>query len=771
MRIHNTFRRLLAIGAASLLGLTSALGVPACPEPCVVSQPDGTQVTLYLHGDEFMNFTTTTDGYTVVRDKTGAYVYARVTSEGKLASAGMQAHDPQYRTAAEKLFLSSVQPRLRPAMSPQQQQMRSDRSMMAAAVPGFEGQQPRGLYDYHRFRGLVILVEFNDCSFSYTNAHEIFGDMVTGKNYTGYMSQSQIPEKIPYTGSVRDYFYDNSSGLFDPQFDIVGPVKIDMSMYSPNQTSNMQTVMKRVVAAADSEVDFSKYDTDGDGMVDMFYVIFAGGGSNFSGNDSRLVWPHAWNLSSFYVRADNVYMGRYACSTELYGAPATGRIDGIGTICHEFSHVLGLMDEYDTDYESTGGESVHPGKWSVMAGGSYLNFARTPVGYSLFQRYQSGFTVPQEITDTGLYVLRDIDASNHGYRINSPDPREYFLLENRRKAGNKWNCYGPGEGMLVFRVDSTSTSVWSSNKINVDPSHNYYELLRANPKSLSGKVTDSDGDPFPGSGNVTALKPDGMPAFKTWGGMSPSFMLDSITEHADGSISFMALGDNTERLVETFEDVRTEGKNDVNVTGKFCRWSFSNASVVSPKSEFCNGVKAVELFKNSTLQASEIKGYVTSVSFTLRNTSTRSSMMRLVRVMPDGSKVAIPGSDGSNYFIVSGNSEYTASFPMDKVKSPVLMLEVQTGSSDDPIYLDDFAVQRIQSNGIVSVLTAASGALTAEMSGNELRVSGAAGPVSVYDVYGMLRATISVTYGCGSVQLPQGGIYIVSDGRSTVKVF
>ena len=36
---------------------------PADPTPHQVKQPDGTSVTLRMHGDEYLNYVTTTDGF------------------------------------------------------------------------------------------------------------------------------------------------------------------------------------------------------------------------------------------------------------------------------------------------------------------------------------------------------------------------------------------------------------------------------------------------------------------------------------------------------------------------------------------------------------------------------------------------------------------------------------------------------------------------------------------------------------------------------------
>ena len=171
--------------------------------------------------------------------------------------------------------------------------------------------------------------------------------MVNQEGYSGYDNEQ-------YTGSVFDYFKDNSCGKFQPQFDIVGPYTIDYSQYSANGVENQEALVNAAVDAADPYVDYSQYDGDNDGYVDMVFFVFAGYGSNFNGNDSRLFWPHRYYVikDQWYVTKDGIRLWDYASSTELYGwtnHPETVHLDGIGSFCHEFSHVLGLFDFYDSD--------------------------------------------------------------------------------------------------------------------------------------------------------------------------------------------------------------------------------------------------------------------------------------------------------------------------------------------------------------------------------------------------------------------------------------
>ncbi|MBR1881264.1 MAG: M6 family metalloprotease domain-containing protein [Prevotella sp.] len=515
----------------------SMMAVPAHKKPIQVTQPDGTTVTIKLHGDEWMHFNTTADGYSVVKNLQGYYVYAE-KKNGELKATQMVAHDADRRSAAEQSYLAGVKKYQVPEMSEEvaatkkivDQQQRETLAKRRAASP------KAAQYNYSNFKGLIILVQFNDKSFSREDYPMIANNMVNQENFSGFDNQV-------WTGSVRDYFSDNSKGAFKPQFDVIGPYTVNYSQYDG---SNSRKILINALNQADADVDFKDYDGDNDGVVDLVYFILAGNGANYNGNDENLWWPHRSVLfeNNNYMYRDGVRLWDYASSVELYGwvdQPSTVKIDGIGTICHEFSHVLGLPDFYDADYEGSGGESNDPGDWSLMAGGSYLNDSRTPIGYSLYERYSVGFAdEPETISQPGNYTLEPLFNNQKGYRLNTPEPKEFFLLENRQRSQFKWDAYMPGDGMLVHRVDLSNESVWWENKVNANPDHNYYELLRADgAKKNNGYYAASASDPFPGTKSVHQLTNSSSPAnLKTWSGKNNQFGLFDIQQTSDGNITF-----------------------------------------------------------------------------------------------------------------------------------------------------------------------------------------------------------------------------------------
>lgn len=535
-------KKLIRIGMmmVMLAVATTISAVPAKRGAVKVQQPDGSEITIMLHGDEWLHFNTTADGYSVVKNNDGFYVYAE-KQDGQLKATTLVAHDAEQRQATELAYLAGIQKYLRPEMTAQAAKMKQETEAREAdkrAAHMNAGNNRRAAqYDYNNFRGLVILIEYNDKSFSRSDYKNIMNDMINKENYTGFGGNV-------YTGSVRDYFSDNSLGKFKPEFDVRGPYKVDYSQYYPESTNNVYPILMDAINKADADgVDFSKYDGDNNGQVDLVYFIVAGYGANYGGNDQRLWWPHR---SQLWAYKDGVYISDYASSVEMYGWSPNGAIDGIGTICHEFSHVLGLPDFYDTNYSNDGKpQANHPGIWSVMAGGSYENYGRTPVGYSLYERWSVGFCDdPQEVT-FGDYTLNPLYQNAEGYKIKTPKNKEYFLLENRQKNQFKWDTYLPASGMLVHRVEGEGNSYWQNNQVNANPDHMYYEVVRAN-----GDDAKNQYDVFPSSGTYlkTELSNGSSPAtLKTWDGTNNEYALSQIKMQS-GIISFKVSGYEVESM-------------------------------------------------------------------------------------------------------------------------------------------------------------------------------------------------------------------------------
>lgn len=465
-----------------------AFAVPAFPYPVKIVQPDGTVLTIKLHGDEHFRYKTTLDGYLVVSDDEGLYSYAKTNTDGRLINSGIKAKSLENRTKNDVKLLREIpndSTYRKIAIKNRQAKISSYKSSSVSRNAFPLTGSPKSL---------VILVNFSDLSFKINSPKEAFTDLL---NKEGYSDNGA-------TGSARDYFRDASNKVFTPQFDVVGPFDLPnpMAFYGANVSDTDKNPRQMIIDACTQAdlngVDFKQYDTDNDGYVDNIFVYYAGY-NEAEGGPVNTIWPHRWSLASSNTKFDGKIIYDYACTSELRGSSGSNMC-GIGTFCHEFGHVLGLADYYVTM-----GDSKHQtlSSWNIMDSGPYLNNGNTPPTYSAYDRFFLKWLVPIELKSPQQVTLPPLLDSNKAYIITqngnhnlngaNPNPTEFFTLENRQKTG--WDAYLPGHGMLITLINFNQNT-WDANWPNNDPNAMGVDIIEAD-----GIASESSlrGDPFPGT--------------------------------------------------------------------------------------------------------------------------------------------------------------------------------------------------------------------------------------------------------------------------------
>lgn len=524
----------ITLCASAFLGVSSLFALPARSIPETVTQPDGTVVTVRVVGDEFYHYQMTADGIPVVRGADGFYRYAELAPDGTAVAGQVIARDAHLRTASDKVYLEQLATRqVSQGMVAQRQLKRQQklRSVTRRAMQATTGD------DVH---GLVLLVEFSDQKFNAANTLEDFKEMM---NKEGYNYQGAI-------GSARDYFIAQSDGQFRPTFDVVGPITLDRAMayYGGNDkyTGNDSRPEDMVIDACrkvESMVDFSIYDRDNDGFVDLVYVIYAGYGESANDNAGSLddtIWPHAWYIyqgAGKEVSVDGKLLDAYACSAELQGNTGTYR-DGIGSFCHEYSHTLGLPDFYDTS-----GSNYGMSTWSLMDYGCYNgpdmngdghSDGSVPVGYTAYEREFCGWLTIEELTSPATVSLENLADSKKAYKIVSSDKNQYFTLENRQQTG--WDTYMASSGLMILKVDYDQM-IWDNNIVNCEPTRQRMTIM---PADNHRSFYDETGDLYPNNNN-NSFTDQSAPASKTNTGLSLGKPVTNITQ-ANGVITFDFMG-------------------------------------------------------------------------------------------------------------------------------------------------------------------------------------------------------------------------------------
>lgn len=394
----------------------------------------------------------------------------------------------------------------------------------------------------------VVLVQFSDKHFTVASADKIVDF------YDKYCNGTK--DGILYTGansygSIRDYFYEQSDGLFAPEFQIIGPITLSKaySYYGKNSTKEIDVNISdffndAIKKTSDLGVNWSNFDNNSDGKVDMCFFIYAGRGENDSSErDVNAIWPKEQNSTQTINR---VTYAAYGCCNELMGT----NVDGIGVMCHELSHALGLPDLYDVKYVNFGLDY-----WDLMDSGNYCKSGYHPCGYSAYERafmnWRPLITLKagqgQSIT---IYPMSD--SRGRGYKIVNPqNSNEYYIVENRQPEG--WDkylgygtpTYGFRSGLLITHVDYDETA-WTKNCINIDSKHQRLTIIPADGALISymGIKTEEQqmeylnsmaGDMFPGAQNVTSFEGAQQVVYS---GTSMNQPITNIVQHLDGSITF-----------------------------------------------------------------------------------------------------------------------------------------------------------------------------------------------------------------------------------------
>ncbi len=503
----------------------SAYAIPAKPGLIEFRQPDGNIVKIYLHGDEKIKWATTTDGYTLLFNSEGYYEYAVLDYRSDLIPSGIIAKNPENRDASAVNFLAGVSKNL---FYSQEQisyldQIREIYNNEAKSAKAFPTSGSRKL--------VCILIGFTDRAFVKTQA-----DFNSLFNQVGYTTGGA-------TGSVKDFYLENSYDQFNLTVDVAGPYTASntLAYYGANDASGNdlrpRELVTEAVTLANADVNYADYDNDSNGSVDGVYVIYAGYGEE-AGAPANTIWAHAWSIST--LTFDGKTISKYSCSAELRGTSGTN-ITRIGVICHEFGHVLGAPDYYDTDY-STSGQYDGTGSWDIMAAGSWNNDGATPAHHNAYTKISvyGWATATTLSTDQNVALLNAEQNSSSFYKYTTTTSNEYFLLENRQQVGFDASC--PGHGMLIYHVDgSYVTTHMSANDINAG-SHQGMFPMAANSSTANGVMTgdgavSTSGTPWPGTSNKTTFTDATTPNSKSWASANTAKPLLSITE-SSGIIQF-----------------------------------------------------------------------------------------------------------------------------------------------------------------------------------------------------------------------------------------
>ena len=542
--------------------------VPAKPGWHKMSQADGTTIEVQLVGDECYHYMINRDGKQV-----------------KLNAAGM------YEVVGE---------------APQTE------TVIARRVAGQARRQPKsvGVEPNLAPKGVVILANFADTKMRSEHTLAVFDELCNSTNCTVNACNGK---NYP---SAAEYFASQSNGTYRPQFDVFGPVTLShgYAYYGANvndkdgaDTLATEAVVEACLLANEQyEIDFTQYDSDNDGYVDFVYVIYAGR-SEASGGSANTIWPHNWTVSAGrhygnctytknQARVDGKYLENYACSNEL----EIEGLCGIGTLCHEFGHVMGLPDFYDTGDGYN--ESLTPNSWDIMDIGSYNGNSHCPPNYNPWEKYFFGWMDPVNLDTLGGclelhpngtpdYTVLQVNVS--GAKEAATQEGLNYYIENRQQEG--WDEYLLAHGMLIWKVNFDAAA-WRENAPNNTRNRPKLTLVCSN-GTIVGKTEESAaGNVFPYKGNGTQVDSwegiDFKPVYgitETDGIITATYITDSIPLMVNWLVDGDTIASEAHCVGESLslpsENVADTTNNQANQVGKASRMPMESSIVTCAGTE------------------------------------------------------------------------------------------------------------------------------------------------------------------------------------------
>ena len=481
-------KRIALVLLALLVFSLQLHAVKAYPYPVTVTQPDGTTLTIRLYGDENRSWKTTLDGRPVAQGPDGFW---RVTDSLPPAAGKAKLLEPEGGSLS--MFLATKAP--------------------------------------VQVRTLVIPVQFRDRKFTIPSPRSAIYNLFNQQYYS----------ENGATGSVLDWFRDNLGMAAGFSFDVCDVVTLpnDLAWYGANEDGVTDRNIKQLVvhaceAAEAAGVDYTRYDFDTDGIVDNVFLFFAGHNEAEGGGDDTL-WPQSWNIADLGLSLDGMKISNFSLYSE-YAGPSGYTFAGIGTICHEYCHFLGLPDLYDVNGDKEGESAGLCGRLSIMDHGNYNNEGRTPPYLTIFERHLLSLVKPQTVRQEQTLVVGPVQESTHAWLLPTDQAGEDFWLEFR--DGSKWDAAIGGSGLVVYHIDKSTSPAgsmsaklrWSTNAVNACATHPCAVFVA----SGGGEPAGVEEAFYPGVTNVREIHSAYNFPLRGWSGQGIGYGLSGIVREADG---------------------------------------------------------------------------------------------------------------------------------------------------------------------------------------------------------------------------------------------
>ncbi|MDR1345779.1 MAG: M6 family metalloprotease domain-containing protein, partial [Bacteroidales bacterium] len=492
--------------------------------PATLKQPDGSQIACLLSGDEYYNWVSDTNGYTLLKNAQGWIVYAAL-ADGALVPTEYLAYSIDPRTVGLVPYLNISAEKRTQIRANFINQTAAAAQLRHPAQAAPQNAPASNTYRTGTLNNIVIYISFPDADFTTTHNQIL-------PNFNGTIRGS----------SMQQYYKDISNNNFhiNSTFFPAQSGTTVLSYQAPHNRSYYEidndeptgriiehTLLHDAVVSMQSAIEAAftgvQLDYNNDGNVDNIIFVVQGN----TGGWSTLLWPHRWVLYTYQPYYDNeLYLnGKMVWD---YNLVLENHV-GVSTLVHETYHTLGAPDlyRYQGDFDPVG-------SWDIMASN-----ATPPQSSSAHISHKYGeFLIDndiQEITASGTYTLYDIWDRTPGhkkaYKLATSNPDEWIYLEYRKKTSEVYESNIPGEGIVIYRV---KTSL--NGNSNGPPDEVYIYRPNASDNSTDGSLSTAFFSSQ--SGRTFFSSTSNPPCFLTDGSLCNNFTISTISASGSSTMTF-----------------------------------------------------------------------------------------------------------------------------------------------------------------------------------------------------------------------------------------
>lgn len=509
-------------------------------------------------------------------------------------------------------------------------------------------------------------------------------------HYPAVQMQQHLFDGPNPTGTIKDYYsqisYDQLyfDGHCEGWYTVPGTLESYVGDNSGLGPDGGPRFVLDLIEAADPTFNFADYiqyyDQQNRPHIGFVAAIHTGADAAAGAYN---IWSHRWTfqvitngqpyvtndidpVSGQYVLID----GDYAIEPELGGASNTGGpIVAIGVFAHEFGHIFGLPDLYDTDYSSEG-----LGNWCLMAGGSWGgngSSPQTPSQMSAWCKVQLGWVSPVNVAgflnDLSLPGVEDNPVIYKMWR-GGTSTTQYFLAENRQKTGFDINL--PNSGLCIYHVDETQDG-------NTNDDHYLVDLEQADGyRNLNhGQGRGDAGDPYPGTSGNTRFDANTNPDSKDYNLMDTYVSVRNIHHDNQNMVADFDIGTVPYVVSDSAYLTETIPENDRVEPGESGTLNFVVHNIMPVNSP---GTTITFSINEPGIEINQ-----SSVTVPVSGTSTQNvSIPSAITVAPD----FISRTIKINYTVTTGSNSFPDSFFVPIGIPEILLISKAEKSSLDNYY-------------------------------------------------------------------------------------